>query len=768
VIPKLNPIRATGRSFGDLRRDIEKIVASSFVSTTVIASIGQIHQVSVLVAGEVRSPGGRFLSGLASPLDAILLAGGIRKTGSLRNVRIVRGGTSRSIDLYSVIASGNATRLGVLRDGDLVYVPPIGATVAAGGGVTLPGIYELLPGTKTISVSALMRLAGGAAIGGSYRLSKVALARDGSRHLVPVAADATVSSGEALLIDATQNVTLDQVFLSGAVMLKGRRPFSVTGTVSELIRSVNDLEPEAYGLFALIIRHDPASTGLMLVPYSIAAALTGRTRTSLRGRDMVFVFTRDEARALATVAARSVDRAHGLRDPQNRTPSSMTPDVSSRATSASAPLSGAEAAADQNVIPQGAVVSAPVGSNGSSGGDALPLAGDMRSGESDEFSRELTQLGPQGLNLPQPGTPTDDAIIDRLSTEMRVSKQALVRVAADNLVLVIDQVLAPGPYLAAPYTSLDDVLKVAGGPLRQADLSSIEVTSTAVDQIRGMSHTTRSNYAITENLTAVALSPRDVVRVRKAYSSRERGTVTLAGEIHYPGTYDVTRGERLSALLGRAGGLTDVAYPYGAIFLRKAAAIGEREGNQRSAAELQKQIAMYLASNSQSGPASSSVEYLTRLVKEVREAPVLGRITVTADPSVLAAHPDLDILLQAGDTLYVPKRPSSVSVSGEVLHPGSLQFRASYDFDDYLASAGGITRSADARHAFIVFPNGTASLASSDWLSSGRQGQLPPGSVIVVPRDLRPFNWGTFLKDATQIVSQLAVTAASLSVIRNN
>jgi protein involved in polysaccharide export with SLBB domain len=148
--------------------------------------------------------------------------------------------------------------------------------------------------------------------------------------------------------------------------------------------------------------------------------------------------------------------------------------------------------------------------------------------------------------------------------------------------------------------------------------------------------------------------------------------------------------------------------------------------------------------------------------------PVLGRIVITADPAVLAVKPELDFILQPGDTLFVPKRPSTVTVVGEVLNPGAFQYKARLRYSDYVSMAGGATQSADSSRTFIVYPNGSSAPIDTDWFSFEGGANIPPGSTIVVPRDLRPFNWSTFLKDVTLIASQLAVTAASLSVLQTN
>ena len=173
TLPKLSPILAAGRTFSEFRADLERQVSQAYLSSNVFASVGQIRQVSVLVAGEVRAPGTRILSGLSTPLDAILLSGGIAKTGSLRNVALIRGNQTIPIDLYSLLLQGTLPNIGGLRNGDRIYIQPLHNTVAVSGYVRRPGIYELREGQTALDANDLIQLAGGLEIGGSYRLSKV-------------------------------------------------------------------------------------------------------------------------------------------------------------------------------------------------------------------------------------------------------------------------------------------------------------------------------------------------------------------------------------------------------------------------------------------------------------------------------------------------------------------------------------------------------------------------------------------------------------------
>jgi len=413
-------------------------------------------------------------------------------------------------------------------------------------------------------------------------------------------------------------------------------------------------------------------------------------------------------------------------------------------------------------VPPGSGVAAPPPANRhapSGSAEAAALA------QSEDILRKET--GRLATTIP-PAIPvqSDDEIVGYIAKNLGITTEQLIRIASDHLVWVLDEVYAPGPYLAARGTSLAEMIQAAGGVTQRADLSTIEVTSTDTNQALGISQTLRSSYSFRDGAVAnVVVRSQDVIRLRPVFTDRDEGTVTIAGQVRYPGVFDITRDERLSSILQRAGGLTEVAYPYGAVFTRQSAAVNERQGNERAAREIEGQIAT-LASRPGADPnTTGNVTYLNVIVQQLRQLPALGRIMINADPTVLAIKPEVDPILQPGDALYIPKRPSSVSVSGEVLNPGSFQYLSTLSLDDYIRLAGGPTQTAEVGSTFIILPDGSAAPRDEGLLSFGGTNRIPPGSTIVVPRDLNPFNLSQFLKDFTLIASQLAVTAASLSVL---
>jgi hypothetical protein len=130
----------------------------------------------------------------------------------------------------------------------------------------------------------------------------------------------------------------------------------------------------------------------------------------------------------------------------------------------------------------------------------------------------------------------------------------------------------------------------------------------------------------------------------------------------------------------------------------------------------------------------------------------------------LAANPQQDPLLEAGDVVFIPQRPSTITVLGEVMQPGSYSYRPGMTVGDYIKKAGGYAQYSDEDLTFIVQPDGEARRLETSWLSFDATA-LPPGSSIVVPRDLAPLTARQIVLDVTGIMSSLAVTIASLAIL---
>jgi protein involved in polysaccharide export with SLBB domain len=265
-------------------------------------------------------------------------------------------------------------------------------------------------------------------------------------------------------------------------------------------------------------------------------------------------------------------------------------------------------------------------------------------------------------------------------------------------------------------------------------------------------------------LANYTVKPHDEFRFKQVFADSDLGSVTIQGEVRFTGTYRIKRGDHLSDLLMRAGGLTSTAYPYGTVFLRKSAAAAERDSYIRAAKEIEDQLVVAMTRVGTDKISPDTFSSMQSFVTDLRNQKAVGRVSIQADPSVLATKPELDPLLEAGDVVFIPQRSNTVSVLGQVKQPGSYPYQASKTLGDYIDQAGGYTTLAQSSDTYIVLPDGSARPLNRSWLSFDADA-LPPGSSIVVPRDVTPLDLRQTIIDVSQIFSQLAVSIASVAVI---
>lgn len=847
LLPRLKPIAAMGRSFGSFREDVEAAVHRAYVATDANVSVATVRQISVLVSGEVNNPGQRTVSGLSSVVDALLLSGGVRKTGSLRNVRIQRAGHEYVVDLYSVLtARGGAAQMSLL-DGDRILVPPLGRTVAVAGLVRQPGIYELPSGQSSMPVRTLLTLAGGQEVRGRYRLSVMRVAPDGQSAMEALAGEAgTVRDSEILFVQLGANQATSQATLSGGTGLAGQYAIQTGSKLSDVLRAPGALGDAPYTLFGIIVRRDPRTYLRVPVAFAPVAVLNGRADMALQSDDLIRVLSTNEAQMLSFIVRAYLGK---LASDQANLRNPVTADADAQAVAANA--AAANAAANPNATPADNAAArlaldpenpANISRQAQQVSEIQFGMDEVASAPADLQRAEITAL----LDLAQPGTiwakqqnrayqdsknpqqpavqpavpsqtafpgglgvtdasaltasgamtdyqngmaphaATPDAAANYmeqparpegyagnrevhtfgdLARQLNMDPLVLVNFLIDNRARIDGAVAGPGSYFVGPNVALADLVQAAGGTANWADQSGIDLMTTTVDNQTGRSATQRQTLPLRQGMLAsYTVRPHDQFRFNRVYTDSGLGSVTVQGEIRSAGAYPITRGEHLSDLLARAGGLTSTAYPQGTVYLRKSAAAVERDGYLRAANEIQDQllVGMTRVGNDKIPPETfaSMQSFITRL----RSQKALGRVSFTADPSVLAASPERDPLLEAGDVIYIPQRPSTVSVLGEVMQPGTYSYQADATLEDYVRKAGGYAQFADESLTFVVMPDGTARKLDRSWLHF-TVDRLPPGSAIVVPRDLTPIDTRQIILDVTGIMSSLAVSLASLAVI---
>jgi polysaccharide biosynthesis/export protein len=744
-LPDMPPIPAAGRTLRELRADLSARARIELEGSEVFVSIGQVRQFTVFVGGEVARPGLQAISALSSLLDALVAAGGVRRTGSLRMIRIEGPQGRRTVDLYPVIAGEGASPDLRLREGERILVPPLGGVVALFGEVTRPGVYELPPGAPQAPLAVMLRLAGDPLRPGGNRFLLRSTDGEGRRSVQEIGAASPLRRGDALRVEPGSDVDAEQLRLAGHVAAPMLRSAGGKArTLRGLLADPRVVKPDPYIRLGVVWRIDARSRARRFLPFDLARVLQGQADMPLQEGDEVILIGKPDLIFLASPAVQQALRGD--------VPDTPTPAVAGGPANGIAPGIMAQAVS----IPPGMMlVPAPTPPAFGTNCPALVALTVAAQASRMRFAHARAAGFPDFGRQPCP--------------QLFLDYPALLPFLLDQSVLLTGEVLQPGLYPILEGTSLQALLDAAGGITDTADLAQIELAREPGEQnaslpLRRMLLDLRSR-----NFNAVKLSPRDAVRVPRGFGDRDTGPVVLVGEFVRPGTYDIRRGEKLSDIIARAGGLTPQAYPYGAVFTRQSVQETQQEGFARSAQQLEQNLLQVAAGMNVAGMngapnlggAMAAGQQLAQTLKQTRAS---GRMVVEANPVVLASRPDLDVLLQPGDLIAMPKRPNEVTVVGAVLNPGSLQFQSGWRAAEYVRASGGEQRFADGGRAFVVLPNGQSVPAGiGGWQAGGPP--VPPGSTVVVPQDPSPYeSWG-FARDITQVLSQVALSSAALAVI---
>jgi protein involved in polysaccharide export with SLBB domain len=342
-------------------------------------------------------------------------------------------------------------------------------------------------------------------------------------------------------------------------------------------------------------------------------------------------------------------------------------------------------------------------------------------------------------------------------------------------VTVRGEVLQPGAYALTQGMTAAQLVRIAGGFKRSALLDDADLASYEIKdgkQVVSRRRTVAIGQAV-NGLDAnadVPLKPGDVLTVHQVSGWNDIGaSVTLAGEVTYPGTYGLQEGEKLSSVIQRAGGFRTTAYPDGAVLVRQQV----KELEEKSRAELIHQIETTsiggkLGQNVSGGDDSATLQLLVQqqnqVLQRLRAQQAVGRLVIKISGDIAGwANTPADIELRSGDVLTVPKRPGIVLVSGQVYNATAITYVPGKDAEWYLRRAGGATDLANRKEIFVIRANGlVVGRRSGEWYQEKvLSTRLNPGDVVVVPQKIVGGSvfWRNMLATA-QVVSSIAFTAA--------
>jgi protein involved in polysaccharide export with SLBB domain len=432
------------------------------------------------------------------------------------------------------------------------------------------------------------------------------------------------------------------------------------------------------------------------------------------------------------------------------------------------------------------------------------LKGNVQQGGEYQFrsGMRLTDLIPSTQNL-LPESYLDSVEITRISPPdyrrelITVSlRRALAGNQGDNLLLqeqdtikvfsrwemeekprvaVNGAVVNPGPYDYFPGMSVRDLVTAAGSAKRNAFYDQAELSRVVISGDKAQS--SRIQLDLGKALAGdpahnLQLQNDDVLIVRGVTDWQDSTDkfVTLKGEVRFPGIYSLARGEKLSSVIARAGGYTEKAYLRGAKFTRRSV----REMQQKRMDEisikserdiLQKQasLAAVATTKEELEATKSALEGLQKGVAQLKGLKAEGRVVIRLSDNEDLKESGYDVTLEGGDELDIPLRPSVVTILGQVYNPNSFVFQSGQDVGWYLDKTGGPVADAEKSEMYLVRADGTVlSRQQSSFFGSFLSSSMDAGDTLVVPQKLERVAWVREIKDWTQILANIALSAGTV------
>jgi protein involved in polysaccharide export with SLBB domain len=257
--------------------------------------------------------------------------------------------------------------------------------------------------------------------------------------------------------------------------------------------------------------------------------------------------------------------------------------------------------------------------------------------------------------------------------------------------------------------------------------------------------------------------------------AQENRYVRLEGEVNAPGIYLARPGETLGQLIQRAGGLTGQAYLYGAVFTRESTRREQQKRLDQFVTEMERDLEQTAGQRTNLGSTADETQALAgqvqaerRTLEQLRVLQATGRIVLDFDPNGANAEKLMRLTLENGDRFKVPARPATVNVLGEVYNQNAFLQEPRLRVADYLRGAGGLKRSADKAHVFIIRADGSVlpKRSAGPFTKTFEAERLNPGDSIVVPEEILKVPFIRNLRNWTQVLADLGLGAAAINVLK--
>lgn len=314
-----------------------------------------------------------------------------------------------------------------------------------------------------------------------------------------------------------------------------------------------------------------------------------------------------------------------------------------------------------------------------------------------------------------------------LKNEDLVKVQSIYDIREAYYIQIEGEVQSPGKYPYVQGMTVEDLVLLAGGFKESAAKSFAEVarrtSSGQLEQIADIfEFPINADLLLNEQASSFQLEPFDLLAIRRSPFYQDQLVVEIQGEVLYPGKYVISRkDEKISDVIGRAGGLTAYAYELGARLVRRTEYFEDDSGESEATSQVRRQELEAVL-------ARDTIEALSSQTFKKEETIGIDLVEIIKQPGS-----EFDLILKNGDLLNIPRELQTVRIRGEVLYPSNIRYSKKFGFKDFISQAGGFTEETAKSRIYVVYPNGTAERTKS-FLWFKDYPAVTPGSEIILPK----------------------------------
>ena len=285
-------VKAENRTISEVENEANRLASQKYKSIKVKLTVASGQDFSVFVYGQVNRPGKILLGNNSSIIDALNAAGGVKKTGTLRNITYSSNNKSKNVDIYQTLFAGNDDGI-ILRPNDKIFVDKIGDVVAIKNGVTVPGIYEI---KSNEDLQKIITFAGG--LLPATQVTEVTLIGYDANSKQRIAANIAwneakntkLKSGDSVEFRELYNTAENIVTIQGNVKHPATYAYKEGMRLSDILQSEDELLEETFINQAVIRRISGKDNSIQTIPVFLKEFFAGMNDPILQPRDIINVY----------------------------------------------------------------------------------------------------------------------------------------------------------------------------------------------------------------------------------------------------------------------------------------------------------------------------------------------------------------------------------------------------------------------------------------------------------------------------------------------